>query len=124
MVAIAGTLFWMMENMICAYYGEEPERFHPGVMNGVWWAFVTMTTVGYGDQIPKTKVGRVFSVAWVFIGLSFCGVFISTMTIDLLTHFSNREVSLMDKVYSLIEQVILLNFSFYFLKSLLDSQSF
>lgn len=84
-VPIAGTLFWLIENMTDAYHSKRPERFLRGVGNGIYWAVVTMTTVGYGDKLAHTKGGRIFTVFWVISGVSFCGVFISALTMDLFT---------------------------------------
>lgn len=96
-VGIAGTVFWMIENMTLAWYGERPERFSKGVVDGIWWAFVTMTTVGYGDIIPKTKPGRVFSVLWVFVGLVFCGFTISSITTGIILSITKKEIELLEQ---------------------------
>ena len=96
-VGIAGTLFWMVENMTLALYGEMPEHFKPGIMNGIWWAFVTMTTVGYGDTVPKTKPGKIFSILWVIAGVVFCGLFISSITTDLIISLTKKEIELMNQ---------------------------
>lgn len=93
-VGISGTLFWALENMTLALYGDEPERFVIGIANGIWWAVVTMTTVGYGDHVARTKPGRIFSVFWVIAGVSFCGIFISALTMDLVASLTPKTYEL------------------------------
>ena len=67
-VPIAGTVFWLVESWGTVWTGGVPERFNPGVWDGMWWAFITMTTIGYGDVIAKTKMGRLFTLVWVLSG--------------------------------------------------------
>ena len=101
-VGSAGIFYWMLENMTLAWYGETPERFNPGIINGIWWAYVTMTTVGYGDQVPKTKPGRIFSILWVIVGISFCGVFMSTITSSLILSLTRKDIELMNKAVAVL----------------------
>ena len=96
-MAIAGVVFWMIENMTIAWNGGTPERFTPGVWNGVWWAFISMTTIGYGDVIPKTKAGKTFSVLWVLMGIVLCGVLVSSISSVLIEALSPKTLSLMNK---------------------------
>ena len=89
-VGIAGVLFWIIETTGAVCGGRAPERFHPGVWDGVWWAFITMTTIGYGDVIPKTKAGKMFSVVWVLSGICLSGVVVSTIASVLIDALSPK----------------------------------
>jgi len=47
--------------------------------DAIWWSFATVTTVGYGDIVPATMEGRILGVILMFVGISFIGVFISSL---------------------------------------------
>ena len=91
-VAISGVTFWLLESWALAWRtgDEQPERFLPGIWNGVWWAFITMTTIGYGDIVPRTRPGRIFAVFWVLIGITLCGILVSAIASVLIETITPR----------------------------------
>ncbi len=78
MVFVVGHVVWLAERKRNS--DHFPDRYIPGVAQGMWWAVVTMTTVGYGDTVARTRAGRIVAVAWMLVGLVLIAQFTASVT--------------------------------------------
>ncbi len=66
MLTAVGFLFWLVERR---QNPDIPERFLPGLGQGIWLAIATFTTVGYGDIAPRSVVGKFLAGTWMIVSL-------------------------------------------------------
>ncbi|OGV90973.1 hypothetical protein A3A66_03195 [Microgenomates group bacterium RIFCSPLOWO2_01_FULL_46_13] len=64
--------------------GLDPTTKFATIEDGLWFAVTTVTGVGFGDYVPKTTQGRIIGVVLETIGVTFFGLVIAFLTINLL----------------------------------------
>merc|ERR1712091_663930 len=79
---VVGSLIWLAERRKNSE--QFPERWLPGIANGMWFAVVTLTTVGYGDKAPISRTGRGITATWMVISL----IAMSSLTASLASAFT------------------------------------
>jgi len=66
MLTAVGLLFWLVERK---QNPDIPQRFFPGLGQGIWLAIATFTTVGYGDIAPRSVAGKFLAGTWMIVSL-------------------------------------------------------
>ena len=82
-VIVVGHAFWLIERR---RNPDFPQRYLPGVWEGIWYTVVTLVTVGYGDRTARSVPGRLLAMLWMFASVLLVANFTANITSQLTFH--------------------------------------
>lgn len=92
-LVIMGHLIWFMERHQPEDIRSFPERYLPGIFEGMYWVVVTASTVGYGDRVPRSWAGRILAVMLIIIALPLFALFIAKLSSDITLYELHSNIS-------------------------------